>query len=399
MKITRFVNFFRVTPIAAAIAFAGCISPESPLLQAGGLCEGTDRNEVDAKVKVFVDAAENFDHLAGEVKGDIKTACANVATDLGATDTWGNIEKPDEAIWNDDGTGACNAAAKRIQEIMDANPNANFALLVTRGQCHQDLDMFEECSNGCDTNHSCEPGDVTTRCEPGDMSMICSAECTATSFCEGTPEHSCNCVGRCEANCVGQCDGQCIHADGSMTENDPNCNGKCSSSCHGACEGACQEEQNVTCGAEVRCRGECTTEFSDPVCESFVGPPDCSDNKECHEACACNSAAHPICEPPHVKLLCNSRENEDLAKLVDTIDENFGKLWELAETKGPLIADAVERLSVTGEAVVNAAGDLDGKSLACAKDGVKAAHDASITIRVVQKAGVEVTKTASSRAK
>ena len=132
--------------------------------------------------------------------------------------------------------------------------------------------------------------------------------------------------------------------------------------------------------------------------ESVVGPPDCAANQQCHESCSAKAAAHPICTPPTVALICAQDVNEDTRKLIATINRNFSALWEVAETKGPIIAKAIEQLTVTGEAVANASGDLSGKNLACAKDATQDARSASITLKVITKSAQGVTAAAATRA-
>jgi hypothetical protein len=385
---------------------AACISPNSPLLEAGDECIEFHQTtsgvtaEVDAKVKVFMEAAADFEKVAAEAKVDVQNACASVATDLGAENTWAGLGDVDAAMSNEQHTGACDAAARRIGEIMDQSSTVSFALMVTRGSCHCDFDALTACDESCDVDQACEPGDVETRCEPGQVSTHCEGSCMASSFCEGTEELAANCMGHCESTCVGQCDGECIAADGTTTMNDPNCHGKCASSCNGACQGACEvtAQQGVECGAEVRCRGTCSGTATDPICESVITPADCSANQECHDSCSAKIAANPICDPTRVELFADAGASSDVHALVDTINKNFSKLWTLAETKGPIIVQAVENLAVTGEAVAHATGDLSGKSLSCAKTASQAATTAAATIRVVTSASANVTQSCASRA-
>jgi hypothetical protein len=56
--------------------------------------------KVDAKVKVFMQASADFRAIGAKVKVDVKKACVNIATDLGAADTWTALGDTDDSIGN-----------------------------------------------------------------------------------------------------------------------------------------------------------------------------------------------------------------------------------------------------------------------------------------------------------
>jgi hypothetical protein len=53
------------------------------------------------------------------MKGDVKTACAHIASDLGASDSWSALGDGDEAISNANGTGACDVANTASAHVLE----------------------------------------------------------------------------------------------------------------------------------------------------------------------------------------------------------------------------------------------------------------------------------------
>src|SRR5204863_7414974 len=88
---------------------------------------------VDARVRAFMEATADVHNVGVDLRVKVKDACAGIATDLGANDTWTSLGDVDDALANDAGTGPCNAAAARIRAVMEAHADAHFALVVTRG--------------------------------------------------------------------------------------------------------------------------------------------------------------------------------------------------------------------------------------------------------------------------
>src|SRR5262245_45506260 len=117
--------------IGAAMA-AGCVATDSPILDSTEECKefrpgeqipsGTD---IDPTVIRFMQASADFSKASEDLKGEVFTACAAVATDLGATDTWSSIDDVDKAVSNDDGTGACDVATKLIEQKLIEAGGAN----------------------------------------------------------------------------------------------------------------------------------------------------------------------------------------------------------------------------------------------------------------------------------
>src|SRR5262245_36895161 len=104
-----------------AVAAVACISPDSPIVRDGtGGCEELRTSadlsalKVDARVRQMMVATREVSAVVQTSKEAVATACANIAKDLGATDTWSAIEDTNEAISNPERTGACDQAAAKI---------------------------------------------------------------------------------------------------------------------------------------------------------------------------------------------------------------------------------------------------------------------------------------------
>ena len=381
IKTATMVGLFAMTPAL----FAGCIAPDSPLLE--GASDGCDEFatstdpafsdvDVDPNVRAIMVAAVDFSDAAERAKVDVFTACAGIATDLGAADTWSGIEGTGPAISNASGTGACDQAAARIEALVPPGQTvgADIAIAVTRGECRLDFDRQVECDTRCTTQETCDSGTVETRCDPAKLSVVCSAECSAGATCVGTPELPANCMGACQAECVGDCHGTCFAENGEATESEGGaCNGKCSASCNGKCRGLCkiEEPEGVACGADVRCTGGCTAEYTAPQCTTEFSPPDCEIDTVCFEACSAQVTAHPTCTPTKVTVYINS-DSPELEPLVAALQNHLPPLLDAGERHGRLALQAGKRLVDAGADLETQIEDLNGKSLACVAASVSA---------------------------
>jgi hypothetical protein len=356
--------------------------------------------KIDPRVRAFAQASADLAGVAAELKTTIKTACVGIASDLGVPDSWSAMGDSDDAISNSSGTGACDAARARIDAIMDAHPEANFALLVSQGECHVDFDAEARCEEGCATQTQCTPGTVETRCDPGQLSVVCSANCAAQAYCEGQPDLVANCQGQCEAECTGQCTGSCTDETGRRTDDDPSCHGKCKGHCSGQCTGRCQidVQGGIQCGTNVSCKGGCTGQYTQPVCETECTPPKCTIDSSCFESCRATAAENLRCAPPTVLLFCNTGASPDVAKLAATINKNLAALVQFADTHGNVVFAEVQNLSVSGKAVLDASGDLDLKSVSCATAAAEALTKVAGTLQVSTTASAGVATDCSSRA-
>lgn len=359
--------------------------------------------KVDLRVRGFVQSSADLAGVAVALKTAVKEACVGIDNDLGVTDTWsalGDAGDSDDAISNPNGTGACDAARARIVAIMNGHSNANFALVISRGACSTDFVQEAQCESGCNAQQKCDPGTVETRCDPAQLSVICDGNCSAQASCEGRVNAEANCEGRCEAECTGHCAGTCTDENGRMTDNDDNCHGKCKDHCSGKCNGRCQVEaaNGIACGASVACKGGCSSTFSQPKCETECTPPKCMIDQTCFENCRATAAAKLVCDPPTVKLLADVTAGDDVVKLVATINKNLPPLVHSAEAEGRILVSEVQNLTVSGKAVLNASGDLDFKSVACATAAAESLSKAAGTLDVSTQAAAGVTSDCSSHA-
>ncbi len=396
-------------PIAliAGVSVVSCISSTSglneasqgcPEFQVGGTVNASA--DVDVRVRSFMQACSDLGGVAQTAKSAVMTACAGIATDLGAQDTWTAIGDRDDAISNASGTGACDAAKAKIQAIMSADAKAGFALVVSRPPCHPDFDAEASCEASCQAQQKCDPGTVETRCDPGKLSVLCQSNCSAQGCCEGTASAKANCEGSCEAECDGQCSGTCTDGSGHQTMNDPNCHGKCSAHCSGTCSGRCTIDATagVQCGTNVTCEGGCSGTFTQPTCETVVNPPTCTIDATCLGSCQAESVAHAVCDPPTVTLEADTTVSADIGKLVATINKNLPPLIATAEREAHFAATLVTNVSASGQAVLQASGDLNGKSLACATAAASSLQNTGGTLNVATTAGAGVTQSCSSNA-
>jgi hypothetical protein len=381
----------------------GCIDPDSPLIRdsAEGCDEFVAGSPVDsnlkvhAKVRAFMQAASDFAKNADDIKAAVMTACVNIATDLGAPDTWSAIADDDKAISNSDRTGACDAAGSRVEQaLIDAEKvNARVALLVSEGECHLDFEEQKRCDAECALRATCDPGSIETRCEPSAISVVCSGSCNVGAVCVGKAEVAANCMGKCESECQGECKGTCIAEDGSMTTDNPNARGKCASTCNGKCKGICKIEASagINCGATVRCTGGCTGTATEPVCTTEFKPPTCDFDEDCHAACSAKVVQNAKCDPTSIRVFVNISATPQIKAVVDTLEANLPDLFSAANRKGKLLLNAAGRLGVAGDSLDSRIADLDGKSLACLGKASTAVGRTIGAVDVSVRASVDVT--------
>jgi hypothetical protein len=390
-----------------ALPSASCVATTTGTSQSAQGCPEFQQGQafdgsamIDARARAFVQAAADLGVVAVSLEGAVKTACIGIAGDLGAPDTWTALGDTDDAISNGNGTGACDAARARIVAIMNANPDANFALAISRGECHTDFDAEAQCEAGCNAQTKCDPGTVQTRCDPAQLSVMCEGNCSAQATCEGTATAQANCEGSCEAECTGHCSGTCVGENGKKTEDDPNCHGKCKDHCSGTCSGSCKVDASggIQCGASVYCKGGCSAMYTQPRCETECTPPTCTIDESCFESCRASVSAKTICDPPTVKLLADASAGPDVAKLVATIDKNLPPLIQSAEAQGQILVSEVQNLGASAKVIVDGAGTLDLKSAACAAAAAESLGKTTVTLQVSTQAGAGVTGDCSSRA-
>src|SRR6266851_5117235 len=199
--------------------------------------------DIDAKVKAFAQASSELKVVGDGIKVDVKSACINIAKDLGETDRWSG-DDADSALSNADKTGACDVAASKIDAIMTASiqAGASFALEVSGGQCAVDAEAQASCEAACKADVKCTEPTMVVRCPPAELSVQCDAECKAEAVCQGRADLAANCMGKCESECQGTCKGE---LRGTTV-------GGCTGMCVGKCDG-----QATPAGGMANCTGTC----------------------------------------------------------------------------------------------------------------------------------------------
>ncbi len=388
---------------------------------------------LNATVKAFTQASSDLKIIGDGMRGDIKTACINIAKDLGEQDQWSGDDS-DSSIANDQKTGACDVAAAKIGAIMTAGASAgaDFALEISGGECTIDADLQASCEATCKADQTCTEASTETRCTPAEVTGECDATCNALSVCEGRVDAAANCMGKCESDCEGTCAGElngtteggcagmcegtcdgvatpaggmasctgtCV---GKCTQPNPTstCHGKCASRCNGTCKGECALDENASlnCGATVNCKGGCSTTYVAPKCETELKPPVCTGDANCQASCAAEASAHEVCTGPSVTLVCNVNATADIPKLKATLEANLPNLLLAADTKGQLALRAIQKVAATGQAVVNASGNLSAKDVSCAGTAAAASVTAAASMSVSVSASTNVATTCSSNA-
>jgi hypothetical protein len=176
------------------------------------------------------------------------------------------------------------------------------------------------------------------------------------------------------------------------------CHGKCASSCNGKCMGQCKLDAtaSMNCGANVRCTGGCSATLAAPKCETELKPAVCTGDSNCQANCAARASAHAQCSPPTVTLVAEVDATSDVAKLKATLEANLPSIVLAAKTKGQLALRALNKVSATGQAVINSSTNLSGKDLACAGTATTASVKAAASMSVSVNGSTSVSSSCSS---
>jgi hypothetical protein len=381
---------------------------------------------IDAKTKAFVQAGADLVAVASALETSVYTACKNIDTDLGVMDTWSAKTSLDDQT-----NEACLQAQTKISAVLNAQASAQASctLSVSGGGCTVDVNAQANCEASCSGMASCTPPDVTVVCDPGQLSGQCSGTCNANATCEGTVTAAAQCQGSCEADCNGtctpgtapqvHCEGTCMGkcsgtCNGTATPAGgmANCSGTCSGTCDaacvykpgtpahcdGSCKGSCtgncklDANANVMCGANVNCKGGCSVMYTAPKCEGEVKPPMCTSDVNCQGSCQAHAEASAMCTPPSATLECSASAmaSADVPKLVATVKTNLPALLEAIQTQGQIAIKAAGHVTATGAAVVQSAGSLGLKAIACATAAAQASASAAVSVNVSVMASASV---------
>jgi|HubBroStandDraft_6_1064221.scaffolds.fasta_scaffold25528_3 hypothetical protein len=351
--------------------------------------------DVGAKIKGGVGAAVEMKQLADKIDADLKTACGNLAHDLGGTGDY------------KDGQDACNAAVKVIGDVnAKLGAKAKVSLEIDPPHCGVAVDAYADCAGHCDA--TVKPGQVP-KCEGGKVQGTCSGQCSGDceasggAACSGECNGSCDAQikGSCSGNCQGKCDGKATPA-GAGGQCAGTCEGKCDSSvkatCSGKCQGSCQVKAGASCSGT--CSGSCTAEMTAPKCTGKFEPPQMS--AECKAKCDAKLQAKAECTPPHIAVRIVGAAD---AKVAATFQAALLKDLPGVLTVAIGMADRVGELATNMEAVVGgvqatvqSAGDpmTVGRLTACVGSPFKGALDAVTSVKANVKVSVSVQASASA---
>src|SRR5687768_4265099 len=219
------------------------------------------QGELEGKVKAALSAGANLQKIAVDVEGEVATACANLAKDLGASE---DAVKPKEEGPGKKAEAACAAAVTFINQ-MKAKASGKLVVEAKPPVCSASMNAMAECAGKCDA--TVKPGEAKVECEGGKISGECSGKCEgecsvqAGAKCEGSCSGTCK--GECTADISGKCDGTCEgKCDGKDTKGKcaGTCDGKCKGNADASCSGTCKGTCSATCTATAKgsCAGECS---------------------------------------------------------------------------------------------------------------------------------------------
>jgi hypothetical protein len=368
--------------VVAALSNGGC-SAASTALQAAQGCDefpsAASTLQLDANTQAFVQATADLISITGTLESSVYTACANMAKDLGVTDSWSAQPSLDAQM-----QAACTAAQTAIAALLSADggaqAQAQCTLNFSGGECTVNVDAEASCYAMCSGSASCTPPTANVACQPGDLSVECDGMCEANAVCEGSVMAAATCNGSCSGACTGMCDANA--ASGS------HCAGVCSGTCTGECK--IQAGAMVSCGANVRCRGGCTTTGTAPQCEGEITPPSCQTNAQCQASCQGNVEATATCTPPAATLDCGASASSNLQALITTVSTNMPAILSAITDQGDLAVKAAVQVGKTAAVVTNNLASLTGKAVACAGVALKGAVNASYSVQVTFTASASV---------
>ena len=153
--------------------------------------------ELEGKVKAALAAGADLQQIAGDIEGEVTTACANLAKDLGAGDA---DLKPASDGPGKKAEAACNAAVKFVGEAK-AKAKGSLKVEVKPPRCSASMNAVADCAGKCDA--TVKPGEAKVSCEGGKVSGECSAKCE----------------GECELQAGAKCEGSCNGEDGDFINN------------------------------------------------------------------------------------------------------------------------------------------------------------------------------------
>ncbi len=340
--------------------------------------------EVGGKIKGGLQAAVNLQKLAADIDAQVKGACANLASDLGAS---GGDYK--------DATAACQAAIKVMGDVKaKMGASASISIDIVPPKCSASMSAMADCAGHCDASAS--GGKAEVKCTGGDISGQCDANCTgscdvsAGGACDGTCSGTCDgdISGTCKGNCTGKCDGKTSKG------------AQVSATCKGQCKGSCQLKAAAKCSGT--CSGTCSVDFKAPKCSGTVEPPKVS--AECKASCNASVSGKVDCTPATVALkITGSADADAAAKFKAAVEKNLPAILKVAIG----LKDRLGSVATSGEAVITgvqsaASAAVSGggkgalKIAACTASPFKGAIDAVASVKASVNVSVDVKASASA---
>jgi hypothetical protein len=352
--------------------------------------------DVAVKIKAGAAAAVEMKELSDKIDGELKTACGNLAHDLGATGDYTG------------GQDACKAAEKAIGDAKaKLGGSVSMKLEFSEPHCGFEMSAYADCSGHCDATVT--PGKADVKCEPGKLQGQCSGAChgdceaSAAAACSGECSGSCDAEikGSCSGNCQGKCDGKATPAGGGA-QCGGTCEGKCSGNvkaeCKGKCGGSCHMKAEASCSGT--CSGSCSVEMQAPKCTGTVEPPKMS--AECKAKCDAKLQAKAECTPPHVALrIAGAADAKASLAFQGAIEKNLPGILNVSIGMAKHVTEVAGNMEVVIQGVqagLQGAGDpmTVGRLTACVGAPFKGALDAVANVKANVNVSVNVQASASA---
>ena len=134
--------------------------------------EGGSCAQISGRVEALSASAEVLQDLAGDIKGQVATACAGIA----------GMAPPSGTPSDDDVRTLCQSATATL----DATLTAQATLVIVPPICTVDAQAQFNCEAECyaAADVQCDPGAVDVRCDPGELSVSCAGTCEVDAYCE-----------------------------------------------------------------------------------------------------------------------------------------------------------------------------------------------------------------------
>jgi hypothetical protein len=364
------------------------------------------QGELEGKVKAALSAGANLQKIAVDVEGEVATACANLAKDLGASE---DAVKPKEEGPGKKAEAACAAAVTFINQ-MKAKASGKLVVEAKPPQCSASMNAMAECAGKCDA--TVKPGEAKVNCEGGKLSGACEGKCEgectvqAGAQCEGTCGGTCDgeCKGEISGKCDGTCNGKCDGKD-SKAKCAGTCEGKCEggkaqASCNGSCKGSCSASCTMEAKGECKgeCSGKCSVEFKEPKCSGEVKPPEMS--AECKANCDAEVKAKLDCRPATVfAKIQGAADAQAATKLTAALEKNLPALLKVTMGMKGKVEGVVGNVksSLEGvQAAVQGGGAAAAKLAGCFAASLDAQAKAAVSIDVSVKASASASASASA---